>query len=112
MPEINPYEAPQSEQLPSAEEQQPNMLWPAWLGKALWVQFAAILITFFAAPIPVSPPHHHTRDTIVVCVIGIIFLFSLFMLVTAIRYRIGWLVALELIVIMLPTYAFLITIFG
>ena len=100
MPDINPYEAPQSEQLPSAEEQFLDEPFPPWLGRALWTQLAAIVILGFIATITNVP------DSIELCSILFIGLLSLFNLITAIRYRIGWLVLLELIVIGLPMMVF------
>ncbi len=112
MPEINPYESPQSELRANAAEPQPDATWPAWLGSALWVQMAAIVITFIAVPIPFAPAHQAAWNTIVLCAIGMIGILTLLILISAIRNRIGWLLVLELIVLGLPIYAFVIILYG
>jgi hypothetical protein len=116
MREINPYEAPQcdshDEPLSITEEQLPDIPWPAWLGKALWAQFAAIVMTYFCGAITSMTKQQTAWNTIVLCLMGIAGLLSLLNLIAAFRYRIGWLVVLELIVICLPVVAVLTILFS
>jgi hypothetical protein len=107
MPEINPYESPQSEQLPRAEEQFAEEHYPPWLGQSLWTQFGAIIVTWTCASITVAPAKRPAMEWFVLCLVIFSGIFSLINFIAAIRYRIGWLVLLELIVIGLP----LVTIF-
>jgi len=72
------------------------------LGKALRVQFACVVVTLFAAFVNVTPELRAAWFSIVWIAIGITGLLSLGILLAAIRYRIGWLVMLELIVVGLP----------
>ena len=100
MPEINPYEAPQSEELPRADQQSVESL-PPWLGRALWLQLAAIAAVMLL-PIFTRRPQDQLLLLLLQCLLGITALLSLMNLIYAIRYRIGWLVILELIVFGLP----------
>jgi hypothetical protein len=102
MPELNPYESPQSNLSPDEAKSLDNAWGPAWLGKALRVQFACVVVTLIAAFVNVTPELRAAWFSIVWIAIGITGLLSLGILLAAIRYRIGWLVMLELIVVGLP----------
>ncbi len=102
MSELNPYEAPQSNLTPNNAESLDNPWGPAWLGKALRVQFACVVVTLIAAFVNVTPELRAAWFSIIWIAIGITGLLSLGILLAALRYRIGWLVMLELIVIGLP----------
>jgi hypothetical protein len=102
MPELNPYEAPQSNLLPDDGESLDNAWGPPWLGKALRVQFACVVVTLLASFVTVTPDVRSGWNAILFIAIGITGLLSLGILLAAIRYRIGWLVILELIVVGLP----------
>ncbi len=101
MPELNPYEAPQSEPVANTEDQLPVEELPPWLGRALWLQLAAITAVVLI-PVFFRRPQDQLLLTLSQCLLGVAALLSLMNLINAIRYRIGWLVILELIVIGLP----------
>lgn len=102
MPELNPYESPQSNLAANEAESLDNAWGPAWLGKALRVQLACVVLSLIASFVSVTPDVRAAWNTFLVLAIGITGLLSLGILLVAIRYRIGWLVMLELIVIGLP----------
>lgn len=98
MPEINPYESPQSDHLPSTVEQQADEQFPSWLGRALWLQLLLILVTLFS-PFGWFPKFIQ----LAIFVLHEIVASALF--VAAYRYRFGWLAILEMIVIGMPLVA-------
>lgn len=105
MPEINPYEAPQSDASKAMPPPRPDGEgYPVWIGTAVNVQFGLILTVFILAMIITGPPNWFTEF---LGLLIVIFFFSLSvgLLVAAIRYRIGWLLLIELTVLCLPIFA-------
>lgn len=96
MTDLNPYEAPQVDESLTEEP------WPAWLGTALRSEFACVVLTLLASGISVTPDVRKAWNAILLIAVGMTGLLTIVILITAIRYRIGWLVLLELIVIGLP----------
>ena len=96
MPEINPYEAPQSEE---TELRQPALNseegYPRWLGNALYAQLLLILVTIFS-------PFGWLSNTLQFLIFLLHEAVASALFIAALRYRFGWLVILELIVIGLP----------
>lgn len=104
MSELNPYEAPQSKKQIASEpfadmdEQTPVEQLPPGLGRALWLQVAAMaaitIMTFF-----MSGQQVHSMMSLMFCLLIVAGLLSLWNLISAIRYRIVWVIIMELIVI-------------
>ncbi len=105
MTEINPYESPQSSSTEEPEKESTEGPFPSWLGKGLRVQFALVIVTMLAFAITITPEFPVVWDAVLRIAVVINWAFAIAMMITAVRYRLGWLLVLELIVLVLPILA-------